>query len=56
MAAYLGREGRADAPTFLYAEFDEWWGVRLPDYRRSSLEESDVRAQHRFDWTMMYVC
>lgn len=49
-------EGREEAPTFLSAKFDEWWGAGSPDYRCSGLEEREDRAQHRFDFSMIYAC
>lgn len=54
MAAYIEEEGHEEESPFLSAELDEWWGARSPDYRRGGLGESEVRAQHRFDWTVLY--
>lgn len=49
MVAYLGEEGRHDAPPLLYAELDKWWGVLSADYRCGGLEESEVREQYIFE-------
>lgn len=40
MVAYLCGDGREDVPSFLAAEFDQWWGSCSPDYRRNGLEGS----------------